>query len=298
MKKLIFFIPLFLLASTYPDFRPCLVKYSFVKNSVPVTKTKSVTFNKKNCINYDPFTGMCIIKSNNKRKIKFFDNAKLGWWAASIKHNEIYVGNYAKDALFFSPALLSVKTVKNSVVTDMFCRAIGIGRGDGFIKSDMIKHFVKYGYWGDAGIEVDENMKIVSFDPFYIKGIKTGEKLEKINLKKATPEIFTKTILEGVKGKKVVLCIDGKKVNIKIRKKKYLYTPLEHFGISVNDHLVITKLPKKLQQIYFIKPGAKIIKVNGVEIKTFEELKKALSTYKNVTISLEQQGITATIPLR
>jgi len=298
MKKLIFLIPLFLLASNYPDFRPCLKKYSFIKNYIPVTKTKSITFIKKNCIDYDPFTGMCVVKSANKKVVKFFKNPKLGWWAASIKSNEIYVGNYAKDALFFSPALLSVKSVKNSVVTDMFCRAVGIGRGDGFIKGDMVNHFIKYGYWGDVGIEVDENMKIVSFDPFYVKYIKTGEKIVKINNKKATPEIFTKTVLEGIKGKKVVLNINGKNIKLPIRKKKYLYTPLEHFGISVNDQLIITKLPEKLQQIYFIKPGAKIIKVNGMKIKTFEELKKALSIYKNVTISLQQQGITATIPLR
>ncbi|GAB6074859.1 DUF7488 domain-containing protein [Nautilia lithotrophica] len=298
MKKLIFFIPLFLLASTYPDFRPCLIKYSFIKNSVPIIKTKSITFKKKNCTDYDPFTGMCVVKSTNKKVIKFFKNPKLGWWAASVKNNEIYVGNYAKNEIFFSPALLSVKAVKNSVVTDMFCRAIGIGRGDGFIKGDMVEHFVKYGYWGDVGIEVDENMKIVSFDPFYVKNIKTGQKIVKINNKNATPETFNKYIIQGIKGKKIVLTINGKNIKLTIRKKKYLYTPLEHFGISVNDQLIITKLPEKLQQIYFIKPGAKIIKVNGVEIKTFEELKKALSTYKNVTISLYQQGITATIPLR
>lgn len=299
MKKLFFLIiPFFLFAFAYPDFRPCYKKYSYIKTLIPVAKDKSVTFNKKECFRYDPFTGICVIKHKNKRYISFFTSPKLGWWAASIKHNEIYVGNFAKDEVYFIPAKLSVESEKNSVITDMFCRAIGVGTGNGFIKGDMVKHFVKYGYWGDIGIEVDEDMNIVSFDPFYIKGIKLNEKITYINGKKATPALFSKYILQNTIGKTVKIVINSKKYSLKIRKKIYEYTPLEHFGIKVNKNLEITSLPKKLQQIYFIRPGAKIIKVNGMEIKTFEELKKALSTYKNVTISLLQQGITATIPLR
>ena len=298
MKKLLFFIPLFLFASAFPDFRPCLEKYSYIKNSVPVTKTKSITFDKLDCINYDPFTGMCVIKHKNKKFIRFFKNPKLGWWAASVKKNEIYVGNFAKDEVFFNPALLSVKSAKNSVITDMFCRAIGIGKGEGFIKGDMVLHFVKYGYWGDAGIEADEDMKIVSFDPFYIKGLHLGDKILKINGKKAKPDIFKKYIIQGIQGKKVVLNINGKIIKISLRKKKYLFTPLEYFGIKVNKNMIITKLSERLKKRYYIKEGAKIIKINGSKIKTFEELKKAVSTYKNVTISVLDDGILINIPLR
>jgi membrane-associated protease RseP (regulator of RpoE activity) len=247
---------------------------------------------------YDYFTGLCVKKAKNGKYVRFFNSPKLGWWAASVKYNEIYVGNFAKNEVFFTPALLSVKTPKNSVVTDMFCRAIGIGDGNGFLRGDMVNHFVKYGYWGGIGIEVDENMNIVSFDPFYVKGIKLGEKIKKINGKKADAETFRKYIIEGVCGKYVKLRIGTKTIKLKIRKKEYLYTPLEKFGIKVDKNLIVTALPVKLQQLYFIKSGAKIVKVNGIEVKTFESLKKALSTYKNVTISLTQEGIEATIPLR
>jgi membrane-associated protease RseP (regulator of RpoE activity) len=298
MKKLLIFLPFILIASTYPDFRPCFQKYSYIKNQIPITKTKSVTFDKKNCLNYDPFTGICVISHKNKKIVKFFDKPKLGWWASSIRHNEIYVGNFAKDEIFFIPAILSVKSPKNSVITDMFCRAIGVGNGDGFIKGDMVKHFVKYGYWGDIGIEVDENMKIVSFDPFYVKNLKIGDKIIKINSIPANPKIFKEYILKGICNKSVVLNVNGKKIKVKIRKKAYLFTPLEHFGIKVDKNLKVISIPKNLKKTYFIKPGAKIVKVNGKEIKTFEQLKKTLSTYKNVTISLIQQGISATIPLR
>jgi len=298
MKKLLFFIPLFLFASAFPDFRPCLEKYSYIKNSVPVTKTKSITFDKLDCINYDPFTGMCVIKHKNKKFIRFFKNPKLGWWAASVKKNEIYVGNFAKDEVFFNPALLSVKSAKNSVITDMFCRAIGIGKGEGFIKGDMVLHFVKYGYWGDAGIEADEDMKIVSFDPFYIKGLHLGDKILKINGKKATPDIFKKYIIQGIQGKKVVLNINGKIIKISLRKKKYLFTPLNYFGIFIDKNLQITKLSNKIKSRYYIRPGAKIVKVDGKKVSNVFELNQLLSTYKNVTISVLDEGILINIPLR
>jgi hypothetical protein len=280
------------------DFSPCLKKYNFIEDSVPVSRNLSVTFNKSNCFKYDPFTGMCIIKHKNKRVVKFFYKPKLAWWMASIKENEIYVGNFAKDNIFFTPAKLSVKSAKNSIISDMFCRAVGIGRGDGFIKADMVMHFINTGYWGDIGIDVDENMKIVSFDPFYVKGIKLNDKILKINGKKADFKTFQKYILMAKTNKIVNVTINNKTLKLKIRKKKYLFTPLEHYGILVNKDLVIIKFPEKIKRKYYLKEGAKIIAVNKKKITSFLQLKQLLSTYKNVTITLSIEGMTFTIPLR
>jgi hypothetical protein len=68
MKKLVFLIPLFLFA--FIDFYPCLKKYSFIKDSIPVSKNLSVTFKKNNCFKYDPFTKMCLIRHKNKKAKK------------------------------------------------------------------------------------------------------------------------------------------------------------------------------------------------------------------------------------
>jgi hypothetical protein len=296
MKKIIFIIPLFLFA--FIDLTPCLKKYSFIENSIPVSKNSSIVFGNKNCIKYDPFTGMCLIKEKNKKTVKFYDNPKLAWWMASIKKNKIYVGNFAEDMNFLTPAKLSVKTLKNSVISDMFCRAYGIGRADGFIKSEYIKHFIKYGCWGDVGIDTDENMKIISFDPFYVKGLRLGEKIISINARPATPQIFSKYILLGKPGNIVEIKTAKHIYKIKIRKKEYGFTPLMHFGIVVDKNLTVIKLPDNLKEKYYIKEGAKLIKINNKKISSFNELKKALSTYKNVTITLNFQGIILNIPLR
>jgi hypothetical protein len=298
MKTLVFLIPFLLFAKSFLNFRPCLEKYSYITGDIPVTKTKSITFNKKNCLSYDPFTGMCVIKSKNRVFIKFLNDPKLGWWAASIKRNEIYVGNFAKDEIFFTPAKLSVKTEKNSVVSDIFCRAIGIGTGDGFIKGDMVNHFVKYGYWGDVGIDVDENMKIISVDPFYVKGVKTGEKILKINSKPANVKTFTKYVILSDVSKTVRFNINGKTYNIKVRKKRYNFSILEYYGIKVNSNLIITDISDKIKNRYYISEGAKIIRVNGKKVSSLRELNRLLSSCKNVTISVEDQGVYLNIRLR
>ena len=119
MKKIILLFPLFLFAA-FVNFSPCLKKYDFIEDLIPVSINFSVTFNKNNCFKYDPFTGICVIKQKNKKVVKFFYKPKLAWWMASIKKDEIYVGNFAKDNVFFTPAKLSVKSVKNSVIAICF----------------------------------------------------------------------------------------------------------------------------------------------------------------------------------
>jgi len=297
MKKFFLFFPLFLFAGLYPDFGVCLKKFSFIKNSIPVSPFQSITFEKKNCVKYDPFTGMCLINSKNRKTVKFTTSPKLAWWCASVRKNEIYVGNYAKKGYFLNPDELSVKSVKNSVISDMFCRAVGIGNGRGFFRSEIVNHFIKYGYWGDVGIDVDEDMNIVSFDPFYVKGLRLNEKIKYINGKKATPLVFEKEIVLGKAGKKIKITAN-KTFYVTIRKKVYNYTPLEHYGIKVDKYLHIVSISPKLKNRYFISKGAKIYKVNSFKVSSVDQLKKLLSTYKNVTISLIQDGIEIQIPLR
>ncbi len=295
MKKLIFLLPFFLYAAV-ANFSICYEKYSFINKLIPVTKTKSVTFIKPSkYLYYDPFTKLYVLKSRNKKFITFFFNPKLGWWMAGIKKNAVYGGTYAKKGYFLSLSTLSVKTPKNAIISDIFCRAYGVSRGDGFLNSRKLIHFVKYGYWGDIGIGVDENLRVLYSDPFYTK-IKPGERILFINHKRATPEIFTKYILLGIENNKVLIVTNRHKTILKIRKLRYLYTPLEHYGIKVNKNL-IAYLPKNLINKYFLKEG-KIVLINGKKVTSFNQLLYLLSFDKNVTITLQKDGIIIDIPLR
>ena len=294
MKKLIFLIPFFLYGLA--DFSICYEKYSFIQNSLPVTKTKSVTFSKpSNYLYYDPFTGLYVIKHKNTKIVKFFTNPKLGWWMAGIKKNAVYGGTYASEGEFLNFSKLSVNVPENSVISDIFCRAYGIGNRKGFLETKKLLHFVKYGYWGDIGIGVDENLKVLYSDPFYTD-IKPGEKILFINSKKATPKVYTSYVLLGKNNQKISVITNKGKYFLKIRKLKYLYTPLENYGIKVDKNLEAV-LPKSLADIYFLKKG-KITAVNSQKISSFKQLLYLLSFDKNVTITLENNGIKIDIPLR
>ncbi|NPA11394.1 MAG: hypothetical protein GXO62_04050 [Epsilonproteobacteria bacterium] len=293
--KILLFIPLFLFASVI-DFSPCYEKFSFVKNSIPVTKTRSVTFSRpKNYISYDPFTGVYVVYAKNKRVIKFSKFPKLGWWMASIKKNSVFGGTYAREMVFFKSAKLSVASIQNSVISDLFCRAYGVGRGDGFIGGDYINHFVKYGYYGDIGIYVNDEMRVMYYDPYYVKGIKAGDKILKINSKKATPQSFKKYVLFGKKGERVTVKTTSRTLRLKIRKRKYHFSPLLAFGIVVDKNLNILYLPKWLEDKTFIKPPAKLVALNGREVKSIADIRK-IDT-KNVTITIEKDGIRINVRL-
>ncbi len=298
MKKFLVFLPL-LLFSLNIDFSPCYKKYSFIKNFIPVSSSRSVTFKKPlKYIYYDEFSGMYVVSSRNKTYIHFYNTPKIGWFMAALNYESAYGGTYARDMEFLNPALLSVNVPPNTVISDIFCRAYGLGNG-GVIRGDYVKHFVKYGYWGDIGIDADKNMNVLYIDPFYVDKIVPGDKITEINGKKAGVELFNKTVILGLLNDKVCLkTANGKKECLKIRKKVYEFTPLEHFGIKVDKHLNVIKLSKEIKNKIFLKPPAKIIAVNGKKIKSFAELKKILSFDKNVTITLEKNGIRISLPLR
>jgi len=295
MKNIIFFIPFFLFATVLPNFSICYKKYSFIDNSIPVTKTKSVTFVKpKKYIFYDRFSGIYVIFHKNKKVVKFYENPRLGWWMGGIKKNAVFVGSYASKGYFLNFSQLSVNTPKNSVISDIFCRAYGVGKS-GFLNTKKLLHFVKYGYWGNIGIKVNKEMKVLYSDPFYTS-IKPNEKILYINDKKATPENFTNLVLLGKIGEKIKIVTNKGKYFLNIRKLKYNFTPLIHYGIKVDKNL-IAYLPKNLVNRYFLKSG-KIIKINNQKITSFNKLLYMLSFNKNVTITLQNSGIEINISLR
>jgi hypothetical protein len=298
MKKFIIFFASFLFAANL-DFSPCYQKYKNIEYSVPISKNLRATFYKpKKYMYYDPFTGLYIFKYPNKKYINLLSDYKLGWWMAGIKKGNVYGGTLAGDMLFLKPARLSVNVPNTSIISDLFCRAYGIGNGRGFLRGDFVKHFAKYGYWGDIGIDVDKNMVVRYVDPFYVKGIKPGDKIIKINLKPATVESFEKYVILAKAGEGVVVKTQKGAYPLVVRKKIYGFTPLMHFGIKVNKNLLITALPEKIIKKYYINPPAKLISVNGKRVRSFEELKYILSFCKDVTITLQKDGVNIKIPLR
>jgi len=284
------FLPLFLFAS-FIDFSPCYKKFDFINNSIPISKSISVKIDKnRNCVYYDKFTNLCFFHSKNRKYVKLFSNFEVGSWAALISNKKIYVGNFVNRAFDLKASLLSINK-KNFLISDIFCRAQGIGNKDGFIDGELIKHFYKYHYWGDIGIDVDSKLRIVSIDPFYVRDFKIGDKILYINSKKATLKLFRKYVLLAKVGD--IVNING--INIRVRKKVFNFTPLNYFGIYVNKDLSLN-FSNKIKNRYFIEDGSKLLAINKKRVHSFKEVKRILSTTKSGIISIVYNGLFLDIP--
>jgi hypothetical protein len=75
--------------------------------------------------------------------------------------------------------------------------------------------------------------------------------------------------------------------------------PLKFIGIIFNDDLVITKIVKdSLAYKHYIKPYAKIVKINNIEVFNKRDIKKVLKIRKNATITIRQDGFDFTFSIK
>jgi len=202
MKKLLFLPILTFGITTYPDFSMCYKKY---KNYliIPISKQYSITSKtQKNYIKYDKELGLYLIKSKNKKYLKF-KKTHIGVWIASITKDSIYSGNYAEyQKSLTTPAKISTKTKAGSIITDIFCNPIGIGVNGGFLSKSYIKKFItsksiNRNYLQFLGIIYNKNLVITKILPNSLAAkryIQVGSKIIKINNKKIDIKHFPKDI--------------------------------------------------------------------------------------------------------
>ncbi len=284
MKKLFLFLPFVLFGI---DFSNCYKKF-YKTDSFQITPSVAVTFSKPSkYFSYDKFTGLFFYKHKGK-PLKFLNHFYLGWEMASIKRNGIYVSNFAKRG--FIKDYLAGKSVENSIISDKFCRAVGVGGNGFFLDKKIILHFLKNGYYGAIPITFDENFRVIDIDPFAVKGVKRGDKLLKINGKEANILNFRKFIVFGKLGDKVKITFKKRSLWVKIVKKELFKNYLRYYGIFTDENLVVKQLPKWIYKKYYISSGSKIVEINGKKVSNLEEANEFLNG-KNDTITFNDNGI-------
>ena len=220
MKKLLF-LPIFVLASTYPDFSMCYKKYKKY-STIPISKNYSISAVKPNkYIKYNEEFGIYLIKTKNKKYLHF-KKTHIGVWIASITKDSIYSGNYAEYQKSMSKvAKISTKTKPASVITDIFCNPIGIGVNGGFLSASYIKKFITYKpkqtqYLKNIGILYNKNLIITKILPNSLASrhyLSTNSKIIKINNHKIdSVKCFPKHI------KSVTILQQGIEFTIKVNK--------------------------------------------------------------------------------
>jgi len=218
--KLFLFFPFFLFAVTmYPDFSICYKKYKNY-STIPISKNYSISATKpKHYEKYIEKLGIYLIKKRNNHFIHF-KKSHLGVWIASISKNSIYSGNYAEyQTSLFNPAKISTKTTTGSIITDIFCRPIGVGVKGGFISKSYFNKLILYKVptktpLKRVGILFDNNFIVTKIIPNSLASkhyISVGSKILKINNKKVSKE-FPKII------KSVTILQNGIEFRIKVDK--------------------------------------------------------------------------------
>jgi len=223
MKKLLF-LPVFLFGiTTYPDFSLCYKIYKHY-TIIPINKYYSITAIKpKKYIKYDPDLGIYLIKTKNNKYLHF-RKAHLGIWIASITKGSIYAGNYAEyQKSVHIPAKMSTNTKAGSVITDIFCRPIGVGVKGGFLSKGYIQKFIhakilKKDYLKFMGILFNKDLIVTKVLPNSLASrlyIPVGAKIIKINNKYVYSLDDISQIVHNQKIKNVTLQINGVEFTMK-----------------------------------------------------------------------------------
>ena len=101
-------------------------------------------------------------------------------------------------------------------------------------------------------------------------------------------DIFCNPIGIGVKGG----FLSKKFINYFIKAPTPKKDLLKFVGIIFNDKLIITKiLPNSVAQRHYIKTNTKIVKIDGVKVKSKKDIANLLNNnHKDVTITIKQDG--------
>jgi membrane-associated protease RseP (regulator of RpoE activity) len=301
MKKVVLLVVLLtnvFSITTYPDFSICYDRYYKFSGTIPVTKNYSISFKKPvKYLKYDPFLDIYLIKANNKKYVKLKESYKLGLWIASINEDSIFVGNYAKSNNGLNYAISSVSTPKGSIISDIFCNVHGIGAGNNrFITSKYIKYFLYNSGYGDVKFKIDRNFIITEKNPYNNKNFKIGDKILLINDKKLSYEKAVDTILMSKPNSylKFTVLRNNKifKLKAKVFQKGQVDNYLQGTGIVTDELLNIIQIkPNSLASKHYLSTSGKIKKINGHLVKTLDELNAIISNSKDVTITVEQNGM-------
>ena len=301
MKKLVLLVlvltELFSL-TTYPDFSVCYDRFHSKAGVIPVSRNYSISFEKPiKYKKYDPFLKIYLIKSHNKKYIRFKNRYKLGVWIASIGKDSIYVGDYAKSHQGLIPAYSSVSTPKGTIISDIFCNVYGIGAGkNNFIPSKYIKFFLTHNNYGDVKFSINKSLVIFEKNPYYNKNFKIGDKILRLNHRRLSYTNILDTILMSKPNHYLNFTIlRGKKVlhlKAKVFKKGKLANYLKQTGIITDRFLNITKiLPNSAASKHYLTANGKIKSINGKNVTSLDEVNAIISSSKNIVILIEQDGM-------
>ena len=267
---------------------------------IPIKRHQRVVFSrtipKYKIIKRDPFLSLYLVEDKKGFRYPFKINNRTSKNLASLTNNSILEGRIAKKQIGLdSFATFSQCFFVPSILTDNCCFLEAIATPKGIIEKAYIKRFIKAKdvFYGDIGIRVaDEDKKVIvkACDPFMKNNpFKKGDCIITFNFHKITSaSFFMKEVLFSkvdsicrIKVKRGNSFITFKVLVHKRYGGGYLSdTFLEQKGIYFSKNLAVVKLEKGFKN-YGLKIGDKLIKVNGVDVKSEADLRKYIENFKD-----------------
>jgi hypothetical protein len=277
---------------------------------IPVTKHQRVVYSitppKEKILKYDPFLSLYLIEDTKGFPYPFHINMQEQLGIASVSSKTPVEGKIIKKQIGLnSLAQFSEPIFYPSIITSSCCSLEAIVTPSGIIEKEYIQRFIntKEMNYGDVGIRIKEEkgkVSVSAVNPFIKNNpFKKGDVLLALNEKKiGSAATLMRQILFAKVGstQKFKVKRDGKIQSFSaVTYKRYgggciSDTFLEQKGLYFNEELQIIDLQKDFAN-YGLIPGDKLIEVNGIRVKTQDDLQKYLADFKEFSsLLLERDG--------
>jgi hypothetical protein len=277
---------------------------------IPVTKHQRVVYTttppKEKILKHDPFLSLYLIEDTKGFPYPFRINVQEQLGIASVSLKNPVEGKIIKRQIGLNTlAQFSEPILYPSVITSSCCSLEAIVTPQGIIEKEYIQRFIntKDVSYGDVGIRVKEEkgkVFVSAVNPFIKNNpFKKGDVLLSFSDKKvSSAATFMRQILFAKIG-------STQKFKVKRDGKMQAFTAMtykRHGGGCISDTFLEEKglyFDKQLQIIdlkkdfvhYGLCLGDKLIEVNGVAVKTQEDLQKYLADSKVFSsLLLEREG--------
>lgn len=243
-------------------------------------------------IKSDPFLSLYLVKEKKAFKYPFVLSNTSKARQASLNNTMTIRGKIVKKQTGInSLASFSEAVSFPSLIVNEYCAIDGIVTEKGIIQKSYLEHFLnaKDNFYGDIGIRVEDrgskvivselnpflnqkrfvlNDEVITFDEKKIKD--SAELMESILFaKKASKHKLT--VLRNNK-KKIISAVVQKRVG----GGELSDTFLENKGLYFDKDLTLAKVAEG-KHFGGIKEGDKLVKINNVSVKNYEDVRKELS---------------------
>lgn len=268
--------------------------------SIPVKNNKRLIYSlsqpNAKILKHDPFLGLYLVEDKSKFAYDFDVNMRLQLGSAVVDKKRASEGKILKNQVGLNNlAIYSAKHKSPALITSSCCALEGIVTPRGVIQKEYIKRFLSNASadYSDIGIRVKNQNKqvIVTASNPYMKNnpFKKGDRILAFDGKKVkAASVFMRSVLFSKVGSKHKVKIKrGSKImsfDVTTYKRygggNISDTFLEFRGIYFDKRLNIVGLSQEFQE-YGLLLGDRLIQVNGVLVKTEDDLRKYIEDFQD-----------------